>query len=187
VVWRLLVTGLAALLFSCDRGGQDRSSNGAPPTPKVAVEELIKDFRVASSSPYAWAAFSSDLPLYTDRNYSYVGLPFELGSRIALRTANEDKFSPESKSDFITFVACRRIRVSVIYTDLQTRLAAAWLTKSRGWELEPLTVETTLFSYKSTRLVRSRSFAAGERVSLGGNGCRIENCDMYTVVVALEG
>ena len=170
------------LFAACGSGEKTAQAPGVL-AEKMPVAQILTNFRTDSRFRYEWAPLLSGGQMYTDRGYFYIGVPPDLSGFPALKPANDDKYSSAEQVDFITFTLTRKARVYIIYTNLNTRLEARWLTGVNGWQREKLLIETTLTENKSTRLVRSREFPAGAKVALGGNGCEIYDCDMFTVVI----
>ena len=152
----------------------------APPPPSG----LVSGLSVGSGEPYEWFTMAAGEDLYIDRSYAYSApVPAVANGQITLRTANDDKFSPATTPDFITFTANQDATVFVLYTLVNTTLEADWLNGAGGWGAEGFTVATTLAGAESDRRVRSRFFTGGNLVELGGNGATSGTSSMYTVVV----
>ena len=152
----------------------------APPSPPGLVSGLT----VGSGEAYEWFTLTAGENLYIDRTYTYSSpVPPLLDGQVALRTANDDKASPATTPDFVAFTVNQNATVLVLYTLVNTTLETDWLNGTGGWGAEGFTVATTLAGAESDRRVRSRFFAGGSLVELGGNGATSGTSSMYTVVV----
>lgn len=155
------------------------------PSPTIipAPSELVQDFTVSSSRNYSWAKLDNGVQMYTDRtNYPFISIPSQIAARDVLQTPNDDKFTSAS-SALIQFKAKQDLKVYVLYTTVNTTLESDWLTAANGWEDPSLTVETGLSGAEATRKVRVKSVAAGETVTLNGNGSTDGSSSMYNVVI----
>lgn len=155
---------------------------GSGPRFKVPPEDLVKDLRIASSRTWRWAPFFPEASMYSDRPYAYGSVPDKVLGLPSLQSSMDDKFVA-AEAPQVSFTAARRLRVFVLYSNHHALLGEVWLNDRSGWQRENWAVETTLPSHKALRTVRSKVFAAGERVELGGTGCRDSDCDTYTVVI----
>jgi len=145
--------------------------------------ELIGDFVVMSQAPYRWTVFEAGRRMFVDRPHEYRSAPPALNGRLTLMTANGDKYWEAVETTFISFVVKRDSVVYVLYHPRFTQLEDVWLNERYGWKREAFVVGTSQGGVKAKRQVRSRFFPGGSRVELGGTGCVMRNCDMYTVVV----
>lgn len=145
---------------------------------------LVSGLTVGSGLPYEWTSIGGGTAMYIDRAYTYQApIPTVLDGEVALRTANDDKFSDSSVPDFITFTVTQDATVYVLYTTVNTTLESTWLASANGWSPESFTVTTSLGGSEADRLVRSRVYSSGSLVELGGNGSTSGTSSMYTVVV----
>ena len=125
--------------------------------------------------------------IYTDRNYKFVApIPAALVGSTVLRTANNDKFSLTSDSEFLTFEVNQEVDVFILYTRINTTLEADWLNEENGWDLLDFSVPTLIPGEESDRIVRSQEFPPG-RIVLPGNGSTSSLSSMYTLVIKPHG
>ena len=149
------------------------------------VKELISGFHVISGKEYKWSLLEPGSMIYTGgrRQHTYTTVPPQLAGQLVLRTANMDKYYEAAESPFISFKAKKSITVYVLYSDFYTQMEEVWLNERQGWHKEDFVVRTSISKNKTLRRVYSKSFQAGSKVILDGNGCVIKNCSMYTVVI----
>lgn len=189
--WRRRATALLSLLvFAAAAGCGSDAPKGGPPAAsyRAAPDTLVKDLKVGTAKEYRWIPFHDGYPLFIDRDYFYGTVPQQFAEFPMLLTACDDKNFPAEKP-LVSFTAVRPIRVHVLHSAVLYRgaMGKAWLNDLNGWREESWTVGTTMGTATITqRLVRSKAFAAGERVELGGPGCEKESCETYSLVVATE-
>ncbi len=159
--------------------GQKADNTPPPPPPSGS---LTSNLIITSGKTYEWFELNSGSKMYIDRNYKFTNVPSSLNGTQALRTANDDKGSSDS-SDLITFKANRDVVVYVAYTTRNTTLTTQWLTSANGWGTESATLSSDLFGNEATRLIKSKSFAAGTTVKLKGNGGINPSTSMYNIMV----
>ena len=148
------------------------------------AKDLISGFHVISGKEYKWSLLEPGSRMYIDRRqHTYTTVPPQLTGQLVLRTVNKDKYYEAADSPFISFKAQKKITVYVLYSDFYTQLEEVWLNERQGWHKEDFVVGTSLSKNKAARRVYSKTFAAGSKVVLDGNGCVIKNCSMYTVVI----
>jgi len=163
---------------------------GGPPAEsfREAPANLVKELKVANGKEYRWIPFHQGYPLFIDRAYYYGSVPEKYAGFPLLLTACDDKAFPANET-LVSFTALKPIRVYILHSAVLHRgnLGKAWLNDRGGWQAEPWSVVTTMESASITkRLVRSRAFAAGEQIDLGGPGCTEDACETYSVVVTPE-
>ncbi len=170
-----------------------RDAQGAQATATVTVivdlvsqGPLIDNLTVGSGESYEIFTFNSGAKMYTDRSYTFgASLPAALQGQQAIRPANDDKFSRTSDGAFLHFDVSQAVEVYVLYTNVNTTLETEWLHEGQGWELQEVTVPTSLPNAERLRLVRKKSFPAG-LITLPGNGSQASQSSMYHVVVVPE-
>lgn len=149
------------------------------------VNRLISDFQVISGKPYQWSLLEKGGRVYINRKtHIYTEFPPCLAGRLTLRTSNKDKYYEAVASPFISFKVKKEVKVYVLCSDFYTQLEEVWLNERNGWHKENFIVKTNISGSKANRRVYSKTFPAGSKVILDGNGCVIKNCSMYTVVIA---
>lgn len=178
---------LALLVFAgC---GSGKPQGGPPPESfRTAPGGLVKDLKVANGKEYRWIPFQQGYPLFIDRDYFYGAVPEKFAGLPLLLTACDDKMFPADKT-LVSFTARQPIRVYVLHSAVLQRgpLGKVWLNEGGGWREEPWSVVTTMETVSiNRRLVRSRAFAAGELVKLGGPGCLNDACETFGVVVTTD-
>lgn len=153
-------------------------------TPGAAAlkESLVADFWVFSEKPYEWSFFSENHAMYIDRDYTYTSVPETLRGKLILIPSNFDKYY-DAVDTIIRFKVKKRVRIYIIYSGQYTHLEEIWLNQRRGWQEEKMEIQTSLAPHKAIRRVKSKIFTAGAEVKLGGNGCVLRNCDMYSLVI----
>lgn len=159
-----------------------RPAADTTPPPGALRDALIADFRVASEKPYDWSLLSEGSLMYIDRDYTYTAVPDELRGRLVLVPSNYDKYY-DAVDTVMRFRVKKKVKIYIVYSHLYTHLTDVWLHDRGGWQPEEMTVQTSLAPHKASRRVKSKVFEAGDRVQLGGNGCVLRNCDMYTLVI----
>lgn len=142
------------------------------------LENLIRDFSVNSSQSYQWQVLSHNQTVYTDRDYQFIGIPDVYQDFYYLQTANEDKFA-FANSPWVSFTAAQDVTVYVAYTNVNSQVSS-WLT---DWDTDNAPIGSNLIGAEATRLVASKSFAAGETVILYGNGGLNDQTSMYNVLI----
>lgn len=167
-------------IFLCCFAGLVEAGNIDEP-----AKDLISGFHVISGKEYRWSLLEAGSRVYIGRKqHTYTTVPPELAGRLVLRTANRDKYYEAAESPFISFKAKKSITVYVLYSEYYTQLEEVWLNKRQGWHKEDFVVGTSISKNKALRRVYSKTFPAGSKVVLDGNGCVIKNCSMYTVAIA---
>lgn len=149
-------------------------------------EELIADLEVNSARATNWTLIFSGSRMYSDRNYIYSTVPPELTGNLVLQPANDDKFYKGAAPPFITFRLKKSAKIYVLFTPVSTTLVTQWLNEKEGWVDEEFVVETSIGSFKARRFVKSQYFPEDALVEFGGNGCLVDNCDTFTVVIIPE-
>ncbi|MEZ4649616.1 MAG: Ig-like domain-containing protein [Candidatus Eisenbacteria bacterium] len=143
----------------------------------------ISDLVVASGETYRVTTMAVGRPVYTDRSYTYTEAPGHFVERTLIQTANDDKRSDASDSDFLSFDLEEAGYVYVIYSPINATLHERWLRPVRGWSSVADFVDTsTPPEEQSGRDVRRKFFDGPGRVELGGNGGS-SGSNMYAVLV----
>ncbi|MCK5056344.1 MAG: hypothetical protein KAT34_06790 [Candidatus Aminicenantes bacterium] len=173
-----LICCFIILLLSCFTGPMEAGYVDEP------ANGLIADFYVLSEEPYRWSLLETDSRVYINRKqHLYTNVPPSLEGQLTLLTSNRDKYYEAVESPFISFKVKKDVKVYVLYSDFFTQLEEVWLNERKGWHKENFVVLTNISKNKATRRVYSKTFTAGTKVILDGNGCVIKNCSMYTVVI----
>lgn len=147
----------------------------APP-----IDELVQNIQVASGRNYRVGSMEIGQNVYIDRNYEFVDFSTQLENKVLIQTANDDKTSDPSDSDFLSFDITKDAWVYVLYHPEGTQLTRSWLNVRKGWES---TSDFALTTDSSSEFeVKRKLYFAGERVELGGNGST-SGASMYSVVV----
>jgi len=148
------------------------------PVPLPNLGNLISNITIYSGRDYQWDSLSTNKNMYTDRPYQFTSIPNEYQGLYYLKTANDDKQFSFS-SPLITFTANQNLTVYVVYTDVNSRMSS-WLS---GWSTNNSTISTNLPNNEATRLVASKTFSAGQTVTLNGNGGTSDTTSMYNVLL----
>ncbi|MGB0910005.1 MAG: PQQ-dependent sugar dehydrogenase [Nitrospirales bacterium] len=144
---------------------------------------LIENIMVGSGAVYTMMALEAGALMYTDRPYTFESpIPVSLVGQQAIRTANNDKTSSTGDPAFLQFEVNQAVDVYVLYTQEGTTLEPDWLNASQGWELQGVTVPSSLGGLERHRVVRKQAFPAGT-IRLPGNGSHVAQSSMYHVVV----
>ena len=137
-------------------------------THSLESEGTISNLNAKSGETYEVFQLTGKTPMYIDRRYKFLSeIPAILDREIIIRPANDDKFSPTSDGEFLTFEIDQDAEIFILYTNVNTTLEADWLNEENGWMLMPETVPTQLFNDEANRLVRKKGFPAG-KVQLPG-------------------
>lgn len=155
--------------------------------PKVMDDEPsdfpISNLVVASGETYRLSTMDIGRQVYADRSYTYIEAPDHFPERTVIQSANDDKRSDASDSDFLSFTLDEPGYVYVMYSPINATLHEEWLRPFRGWEPVTEFVDTTTPpEEQSGRDVRRKFFDGLDRVELGGNGGE-SGSNMYSVLV----
>ncbi len=134
----------------------------------------------SGSGSYVWKSglAAGDLA-YTDRSIVYQApLPAAYAGLQYLRTANDDKTSAGTVTNFVSFTTGDAVTVYVGH-DVRITPKPAWLS---GWTATGTQISTD----DTTFDVYEKRYAAGDTVILGGNGF-ITDGSMYVVLVKPDG
>lgn len=149
------------------------SQAGVPVAPVnivVSSQVAISGLVISDTTPitYIWDNLVIGLAIYIDRVFKYIVVPTEYIGLKVLRTANDDKASPEGVSFRISVAAT----VFVIWDDLLVK--PAWLASWQDTGDDVLTGSNVIIS------ILRKDFSAGI-VQLGQNSSGLGS--MYTVMV----
>ena len=165
-------------------------SNGGVDSATVSVtvrqeEEKIgiTSLTVGSGRTYELFPIKGGESMYIDRNFVFTSpIPAAIDNQLAIRPANDDKFSSTSDANFISFDVDRNVTIYLLYSGVNTSLEADWLNDTNGWESADFTVPTSLTGVERNRRVRMKDFSVG-RIGLPGNGGNDVFSSMYHIVV----
>lgn len=166
------------------QGGPSPAPSPSPTTPASPIPglgEFLTNFSVSSSNSYVWQALDSSRSMYTDRPYQFTSVPSEYQGAYYLQTANDDK-QTSAASNLINFTAAKDITVYVAYTTVNNQITN-WLS---GWNTNNPAINSDLSGNEANRLVASKSFSAGQTVTLKGNGGTSATTSMYNVLVKAD-
>jgi hypothetical protein len=151
------------------RGSSPAASGEALP------ELVITGLNVTNGKPYEWFTLWAGERVYIDRTFTYDTVAASVNGAMALRTANDDKFS--TGDSFLSFHVNQRVTVYVAH-DTRFPIKAAWMAPfvNSGEQL----VLNELLPVNCRYQLLSREFEAGT-VTLGGAVAQHQT--MYTVVV----
>ena len=137
---------------------------------------------IHSNKPYQLFDLEINIPMYTDRNYHFTSVPSFLVGHKAIRTANDDKFSETSNTDFLRFDVNQDVNVYILYTKQRSTIEQDWLNTSNGWTPSSYKGVANLSLGENVRFVRRKFFPQGS-IRLPGNGAFDGAGSMYNVVI----